>query len=722
MAITGMNKQTGKKNKSKGDGTMRKAGGIFALLICLALAFGAFASEAPSAVLAAEGQKEEGFTAILTPDGAVYSDKTADGFDALIRIFQLPEDGDLLKISVIPDNGEAYPYLYPDGAWKLVAFADRLPDWYTAETEAAAMAAFEAWKKDVYTIFDPSVILSLTNPQEVEVTAAEPDGEIQAALDNWADVDTNWMVCYVRNAVPTTTQGAVGKSIANDAWNYVTNMVWTQVGEDLAGHSQMDLIAAYIGSAFPGIEQWEGYFGSGSGYPFASGAKLLASGYLYFNGKLYSAKQVKEFNDRYDSQAYKDLTVLAEAGENETGSAFACLVDREGKAYWSMGTDYAGGLYALFGLDPADAVVLNVGPKKGPMGVSAGTTYQAAGWEDLGNGYFATGAWENPDAEKPDFFAADGSASWKMNEGGAVTPAGEDRSEPGAAVKPGKYKYTAEDGDIEWEIMLAGNGSCRLTVSTAEERAEAAAKQAAMADVPRDTYFNVKPPMTEVKAVGEKPEWYFENKDAIDEAAKVAFADWQKQLNTLVDAEALSKTMKGLSLDHATALTDEVMANFVEWVRIWNEKAVAGSINIGISTLGYKAVGPTIWKEIDDTVLANYKSMDHEGCPGPTTSPFIAAYAMAAYGKVIDAATDDYMGSTMNDVYSAHVGSFIPHLLDDENGVYVYDVARRLWEDGTIPFFDGEYWYLVSGPDKNPEGGPAVEVIYSATTAELLSR
>lgn len=228
--------------------------------------------------------------------------------------------------------------------------------------------------------------------------------------------------------------------------------------------------------------------------------------------------------------------------------------------------------------------------------------------------------------------------------------------------------------------------------------------------------------MTEVKSIGPKPEWYFENKDAIDEAAKVAFADWQKQINELVDVDALNNTMKGLSLDYSTPLTDEVMANFVEWVKIWNEDAVAGSINIGISTLGYKAVGPTIWNEIDNTVLANYKSMDHEGCPGPTTSPAIAAYALKTYGKVIDAATDDYMGSTMNDVYSAHVGSFIRNLLDDENGNYVYDVAHRLWEDGTIPFFDGEYWYLVSGPDFNPDGLAAVEVIYSATPAELLAK
>ena len=694
---------------------------ILTLVMCLACLGPAWAEDAAvTAVLADAGQTEEGFVAILTADGTVYSQLAVESFAALIRDYDIPEDADLVKVAVIPDSGEAYPYLYPDGAWKVVLFGDEIPAWYDAAAEAKVLSDFEEWKKEAYSIFDPSVILSLVNPQTIEVTAADVTEEIQAALDKWADVDSNWMVCYVRNAVPTTIQGAVGKSIANDAWNYVVNMVWTQTGEDLAGHSQVDLIAAYVGSAFPGITEWAGYFGSETGYPFAEGARLLSSGFLYSRG-LYSAKEVKEFNDNYNPAAYKNLTRLAEANESDTGSAFACLVDKDGNAYWKLGTDYVSGLYAEFGLDPESAVALNVGPKNENQ-VSVGTTYVAAGWADLGNGYFSTGEWETPDAEKPDFFSANGTANWKMIDGKTAEPAGEDMSEAGAAVNPGKYTYTAPDGDQMWEIMLAGNGSCRLTVSTAAQREEAAAKAAAQADAPRSTYFNVMPPMTQVKSVGPKPEWYFENKDAYDEAAKVAFADWQKQINELVDVDALNATMKGLSLDFATPLTDQVMANFVEWVKIWNEDAVAGSINIGISTLGYKVVGPTIWNQIDDTVLANYKSMDHEGCPGPTTSPSIAAYALETYGKVIDAATDDYMGSTMNDVYSAHVGSFIRNLLDDENGSYVYDVAHRLWEDGTIPFFDGEYWYLVSGPDLDPDGNAAVTVIYSATPAELLAK
>ena len=664
-----------------------------------------------TAVQASDGQSEEGFVAILAEDGTVYSELAVESFSTLIKRNGLTDDGHIAKVAVIPDSEEEYPYLTPDGAWKVVIFGD-IPAWYTVESEAAVLTAFEAWKAEVYTIFDPSVILSLVNPQTIDVTEADVTEEIQATLDKWADVDTNWMVCYVRNSVPTTIQSAVGKSIANDAWNYCVNMIWTQTGEDLAGHSQVDLIAAYVGSAFPGIAQWEGYFGAEEGYPFASGAKLLSSGFLYSNG-IVSAKQVKEFDGEYDPEHYKDLTKLAEVKVNDTGSAFACLVDEAGQVYWTMGTDYVAGLLTEYGLDETSVLQLNIGPKK-EGGQSVGTSYSASGWSDLGNGYFTTGEWEDAAAEKPAFCAADGSATWKMVDG-TIQPASEDMSEAGTTVNPGKYSYV--DGDTTWEVMIAGNGKCSLTKITAEDLAKAAAA----AETERATYFNTPAPRTQVKVIGEAPAWYAERKDEIDELAKQAYADWSNAIEEMVDLEALDTTLTGLGMDSATPMSDELLAMFKEWVEIWNETGVAGSINISISTMGYKQVGPSIWKTIDDKVLSNYKAMDHEGCPGPTTSTFIAAHALEKYGKVIDAATDDYMGSTMNDVYSAHVGSFIKDLYNDENGNYVYQVAHDLWEAGCIPFFDGEYWYLVSGPDFDENGNPAVEVIYSATTAELLA-
>ena len=87
---------------------MKKLLAVFILLTSLILAVSAFAEGAQvTAQLAADGQSEEGFVAILTADGTVYSQLAVDSFAALIRDFEIPEDTDMVKLAVMPDNGEA---------------------------------------------------------------------------------------------------------------------------------------------------------------------------------------------------------------------------------------------------------------------------------------------------------------------------------------------------------------------------------------------------------------------------------------------------------------------------------------------------------------------------------------------------------------------------------------------------------------------------------------
>lgn len=540
------------------------------------------------------------FSLLIDENNEVYWQLAVSSFDKLAS--QVPSGTDYAKVEVLPQNGEEYPYLYPDeGEWKIFVVADKLPSWFSEDSIDAITAAFTEWKEEAYSLVDLDVLLTFSNPLEKEVNMNGVNEEIQTLLDEWAEVDSNWMTCYVRNSVPTTTQSAVGMSIANDAWNFIVNMVWTQAGEDLAGHSQVDLIAAFVGSAFTGIEKWEGYFGTNTGYPFQAGAELLKAGYLYANG-LYSAKQVKEANDKgIAKDDIKDyLTLLATPNTSPTGNAFAVLVDNELNVYWKMGVDFCSGLLTEYGFSDGDVVQINLTPEKGDS-----------------------------------YFTAD---------------------------------------------------SSNLTLST----------------------------------LGTIPAWYEENSEEISGLVREAFDEWQEQLLEKIDVEALNNTLKGLDLDYATPMSQELFDLFKEWVAVWNDVGVAGSINIGVSTEGYTTVGKSIWNSMDDTVLANYKSMDHEGCPGPTTSSFIAEYALETYGKVIDSATDDYMGSTMNDGYSALVGSFIRDFNVDENGNYKYQAAADLWEAGCIPFYDGEYWYLVSGPDYEPDGSAGVKVIFSATNDQML--
>ncbi len=508
---------------------------------------------------------------------------------------------DYVRIEVLPEavDENDYPYLYPEERdWTIYVIAEELPEWYTDESTAAVTAAWEAWKEEAYALINVDVLLDFVTPLSFDVTEEDVTEEIQAYLDEWAEVDGHWMTCYARNAVPTTVQSAIGMSIETDAWNYIYNQVWTQGGENLAGHSQVDLIAAYIGSAF-NVDKWEGYFGNKEGYPFAEGAELLKAGFLFSGNSLYSAKEINELTE--SGVAKDDLkgaaTQLGSAVISNTGDAFAVVVDEELNVYWQLGIDYCNALLALNGLEAENVVQINLNAEN----------------------YF-----------------------------------------------------TADSADLE------------------------------------------------VTVLGDEPAWYADNAEQIAELAKAAFDEWQAQLVAKVDTEGLENSLSALKDFDPYEMDQTAFDLLKEWVAVWNDAGVAGAINIGTQKTGYDTVGATIWKRMDGQVLANYKAKNHKGCPGPTTSKKIGEYALETYGKQIDSATEDYMGSTMNDGYTSLVGKYVNDFQTDEEGVYKYSAGAELWELGCIPFFDGEYWYLVSGPDFDENGEFAVEVIYSASNDELL--
>lgn len=107
------------------------------------------------------------------------------------------------------------------------------------------------------------------------------------------------------------------------------------------------------------------------------------------------------------------------------------------------------------------------------------TEHVTEGWTDLGNGYFQTGAWEDSSAEKSDFFAPNGINTWKVTGEGTCEPADEsDVNDSGSnAIDPGKYLYITDK--YVWEVMLMGNGNCRIdqyaadTYNTGTNEAEA---------------------------------------------------------------------------------------------------------------------------------------------------------------------------------------------------------------------------------------------------------
>lgn len=91
------------------------------------------------------------------------------------------------------------------------------------------------------------------------------------------------------------------------------------------------------------------------------------------------------------------------------------------------------------------------------------TSHTGKEWTDNGDGTFTTGAWDEDD-NKSEFFRPNGEADWKIvdAENKVVEPiGGEDAGQAAeGAINPGKYIYV--NGDITWEILLMGNGNCRV--------------------------------------------------------------------------------------------------------------------------------------------------------------------------------------------------------------------------------------------------------------------
>ena len=92
------------------------------------------------------------------------------------------------------------------------------------------------------------------------------------------------------------------------------------------------------------------------------------------------------------------------------------------------------------------------------------TEHEAAGWTDNGDGTVTTGEWTNKEVDKSDFFAPTGECTWKINADGTCEPVTAAEEAAGNEVNPGKYTYveTKGPGDFTWEVLLMGNGNCRI--------------------------------------------------------------------------------------------------------------------------------------------------------------------------------------------------------------------------------------------------------------------
>jgi len=211
----------------------------------------------------------------------------------------------------VPDTPEDFGYLYPNDPWNMYILEDEVPAWFTEEHAGKVMDAFEDWKACIYgEILDLDVVLDFQAPRTIDVTRYQSGvtAEIQALVDEFNDVDNKWMACYARNSVPTSTAAVVGQTIADQVWDYIYYQTWCQSGEDLAGHSQVDTIASYVGSAYAGMkaDQWMGFVGttdSPDDYPFQAAAELMKLGFIcYTSPSDSSASGIYSFQQVWQAQ------------------------------------------------------------------------------------------------------------------------------------------------------------------------------------------------------------------------------------------------------------------------------------------------------------------------------------------------------------------------------------------------------------------------------------
>lgn len=525
------------------------------------------------------------FSCVISESGEVAWKMNMTDFEKLAK--RLSDDSDYVKVEVLPQNDEAYPYLYPDSEWKMYLLEEEVPEWFNAEYAQKVQDAFEEWKEEAYSKIDLDELFHITDPRDAEVKEPDED-DIQNMLD-WIET-YNYVSAYPRTATLDTIVNAVGSSLGYDAWNYVNETVWEDVmeqapvnaivqevtGSKAAGEKQESMLGALVGSAFPGITEWKYYVGTAEGYPYQAAVDLLAAGYMVSYGDMWRLHSVGDGG-----------AIVYELEEEISSKAYACVVDENGEVYDQLGNDFCDGIITENGLDKENVVMINVLP--------------------------------------------------------------EDYADP----------------DGSWTVTILND---------------------------------------------ETPEWYSEDMEA---AVMDAFETWKETVYAAFDYEAIKNCLTDEEIFGSARVDvpDEAKEALKEWAVLWNDATDNGyKLDATIGAAAWEVVGSTIWDETDGIILANYK-LNHEGCPGSTTSPALAEYL----GGEMDSATDDAVGDTISDGYAAFRGSFISGICLDENGEYLYQPAADLWNMGYIPMSDGITWWLLSGPDGD------VQVVYEASNSELLA-
>lgn len=308
---------------------------------------------------------EQGFICLVTEEGTVYWDMAANTFDRLASVSGIGEDLRYVKLEVVPDNGEAYPYLYPEKDWKLLIYEEEAPDWLTDDMKESVMDAFGEWKDAVYVTFDYEAFRAMTAADTTEAAPGEgyePTEEEMAAFREYVILEDS-LCTYLKTSVNDTLAAAYGPAIAADIWNYMNNSVGNEaehaanlgglireMGLSNVGSVQKDFYGCVAGH-FAELENWNYYAGDIEGYPYE------CAYFLWSHGLSVS----QDSNKLWRLHSADGGEIYAEIPDEEVSvsKAFACVAGEDGSLYWGRSLDNTDSIRRAYDL-AADGAFVNV--------------------------------------------------------------------------------------------------------------------------------------------------------------------------------------------------------------------------------------------------------------------------------------------------------------------------------------------------------------------------
>lgn len=236
-----------------------------------------------------------------------------DSHEEIKKHFKLDDSKDkLCPIEITPDKG----YLYPEKSWTL-KFDDICPDWWKQGHEAAAFAALERWKKEVYSKINLKKARKPINPFKLKSVKKINSDDVML-LKKWDSVrdsvlnsvgDSVWdsvgdsvrrsVRCSVGDGVWDSVRGSVGDS----ALGSVGSSVWGSVWSNVRGS-----VSAYMGSLFVfKRNEWKNTKKIKTrGYPFQSAVMLWKKGLVpSFDGKIWRLHTGKDARVVFEIEANK---------------------------------------------------------------------------------------------------------------------------------------------------------------------------------------------------------------------------------------------------------------------------------------------------------------------------------------------------------------------------------------------------------------------------------